>query len=99
MLGWILAAVLGAIPLYFGFQYGRARRGMALLTGIGALLSGVVLGLVLATSGGGETVVLGGLGLAYFAGIGVMAAVLGGLATLVFGPLDDADHPKSGRRK
>ena len=85
MLAWIIAALVGAVPLYFGVAFGRNRSGLALLTGLGVLLTLVVVGLGLATSGGPSTLSVAGLGVAYVAGVGVIGVTAGLLAQLIWG--------------
>lgn len=89
MAGWIIAALVGAVPLYLGFAFGRARVGMPLLTGIGALLSLAVLGIVVATSAAGEGLILGGLGVTYLSGVALLGALAGMGARLALGPGGD----------
>jgi len=87
--GWILAALIGAVPLSFGFGFGRRRTGTALLTGIGVMLSLVVLGLLVATNTGGQSLILAGLGLAYLAGVAALGTLAGVVARFVFGMPED----------
>jgi hypothetical protein len=86
MLSWVIAALIGAVPLYFGFVHGRGRQGVPLWTSVGVLLTLSALGLFVATNAGAALLVTSGLLLAYVAGIGVLGTLAGGIATLALGP-------------
>ena len=91
MISWIVAALLGAIPLYFGFNYGRCASGMPLWTRLGLMLSLVLLGLMVASNATGATLALVGVAVAYVAGVGAAGTLAGFLAGLVLGrPEGDA---------
>lgn len=89
MWGWILAAIIGAVPLYFGFGYGRKTQGMTFWITIGILMSLVIVGLILATGTGSPVTVIPALAVAYFAGVGALGALGGGVVTLMTGPPEE----------
>lgn len=88
MLSWILAAIIGAVPLYFGVNHGRRQGGVKFWIHVGFLLSLCILGLMIATGAAGAPMVLPALFLAYMAGVGAMGMLAGGLLSLLLGRPD-----------
>lgn len=96
---YILIALAGAVPLYFGFAFGRQSRGMGFWTAIGIMLSLALLSVLFIRNTDATTAALPALVLAFFCAIGAIGAVSGAVARVALGEDEDPPAGKGGCRR